>query len=110
MAITKEAIRTIVNFEPGKNSKQETNRGNCLGEVSGKRLVYGIFPYQRRVTLPGEPLVFAWTRQPTLALVEGERVTTLAYTTDVRNLGESLAVAVAEQVRLWNRRTWPEDY
>lgn len=109
MSITKEVIERIINFHPGKRDEELANKGSDLREVEGYRLVYGSFPYQRRaVVLPGEPLVSAWTKQPVLALINGKRVTTLVYATDVRNLGESLATAVVNYINPGS--DWPEDF
>ena len=47
-------------------------------------LVFGVFPYARRVIgVPGRLLTASFTRQPVLAVRKGDRVTPLAYAEDV---------------------------
>lgn len=69
-----------------------------VGEVNnGADLVYGMFGYQRRaVGVPGRLLTDQQTRQPVLAVREGDRVTPLPYAEDVAShpLRESLIVSL----------------
>ncbi len=103
MAVSREAIETILNFypEPRNDGSIETLHDIDLGEVEeGKRLIYGPRSYQRRAeAIPGEPLIFGETRrQPVLYIKEGLRVATLAYRADVEALG-NLGTAVSNHIR-----------
>lgn len=102
MSVTKEITTEILGFYLGKKKSGEIRRSEDFGEVEqGKRLVYRIFPYQERaVALEGQPLVLSWTRQPVLALVNGNRATTLAYAADVNALGEGLAARIADRLQV----------
>lgn len=109
--MAQEAIeRTILSFHPeeGASCHEEQKLGRVEGTVF--EAVYGIFPYQMRVTtLPGEPLISAWTRQPVLALIgrrEGangvlEKYRTLAYPSDIRSLPEGVAERLAANLDNW---------
>ncbi len=110
--MAQEAIeKTILTFSPQKGVSCYEKRD--LGRVEGTpfEVVYGVFPYQRRViTLPDEPLIPVWTRQPVIALVERgqreERVVeeyrTLAYASDIRLLPEGVAEKLAAHLENWN--------
>lgn len=77
-----------------------------LGEVvTGVRVFYGFYPYQRRLVAaynPREPLTPDWTTQPVVALEISERegdigtthTRTLAYAADVEAIGDDLAQRV----------------
>src|SRR3989338_3645161 len=112
VAITKEAIGTIVNFcLPDIYGEVLSPRQVYLGETGGYGIFFGRVSYQLRVQeLDGEPLIPKWTKQPIVALVKRDQVTTLAYAIDVRNLEEPLAAAVAERLSLWNSLTLPEEF
>lgn len=101
MSISKEIITEILEFGLGKKKPEEIRRSEDFGEVEpGQRLVYGVFPYQKRaVALEGQPLVLSWTRQPVLALVNGHRATTLAYIADVNALGEDLITRIVDRLQ-----------
>lgn len=62
---------------------------------------YRLCDYQQRaVYLPGEPLVSgSYTRQPVVTLVQGEVITPLPYATDVKALGEDLALKVLDRLK-----------
>lgn len=97
MAITKEAIAEIRDFHFDEERARPVAE---LGQIDSKtRLVYGIFPYQRRaVCIAGQPLVADWTEQPVLALVNGERFTPLAYTADIEAVEEGVIAKVADHI------------
>lgn len=113
--MAQEAIeRTILNFCPQEKGSCYEEKG--LGRIKGTSIevVYGIFPYQQRVTsLPGEPFITAWTRQPVLALTEtvqqGEKFITyrrtLAYVSDVKSLPEGIAEKLGSHLENWSSLT-----
>lgn len=116
MALPKEAIEKITTFYRGKNEQQITSRGDVIGQVEGRQLVYDTFRYQLRAEhIKETPLVCKLTVQPVLALVSEQRVTTLAYAADVGRLEESTVKAITELIDLEHRQNgvghdWPEDY
>ena len=109
--MAQEAIeRNILTFCPKKGISCDGEEE--LGRVVGTpfEVVYRIFSYQQRVTsLPGEPLITAWTRQPVVALKEvqqGDKPVTrykiLAYASDIRSLSGGVAEKLAAHLENWN--------
>lgn len=97
-------VERILSFRPTDGATYHGEKK--LGKVEGSTFeaIWKVLPYQMRVTtLPDEPLIAAWTRQPVVALVEqrqcGERVLThyrtLAYASDIKELSEGLAEKLA---------------
>lgn len=99
MPVTPDKIEMITGFYPGKNEGKVTTRGNTIGQVDDFQLVHDVFPFQgRAVHLKDEPLVSAWLRQPTLALVNEKQTITLAYAADVKALPGHLAEQVVKRL------------
>lgn len=105
MAISKETITEITNF--GLNGASEIASKKVykdLGEVDGRKLVYGICRYRQRViSLTGQPFLLSYTEQPVVAVVRESGLVPLVYDADVTALGEDLAVKVAKHLANCNR-------
>ncbi len=99
MAVAPDKIEMITAYYPSKNERHVTTKGNTVGLVDGFKLVHDVFAFQgRAVHLEGEPLVSAWRRQPTLALVNEKQTITLAYAADVKALPGPLAEQVVKRL------------
>lgn len=122
MANIKEAQQNVEQFKIWLNTESEvakearSGRSIDLGSVGeGTRVVYGQFGYQQRIEgLPGEPLIFKWTSQPTIALEkttlgrEGNAViarTPLVYAADLRAIGPELTGQVLDRLNAIQTRT-----
>lgn len=122
MANIEEARRSIDRFKVWLNTKSEVagqirpGTNINLGAVTADtKLIYGEFNYQQRVEgLPGEPLIFKWTTQPTLAIErtslndEGSPVTStrpLVYSADLGLIGEELTGKVLDRLNALQTRT-----
>lgn len=86
MAALPEIDRLLSRITPAKLGV-EVARGGPVAVAAvtdSATLVLGIFSYSRRaIGVPGRLLTTGITRQPALALEEGDRVTPLVYAEDV---------------------------
>ena len=107
MAISKEIIDGILGFDPGRVvvEGQKIDLGRIQGVEDNIHAVYGnYFIRDRFVYDPNEPLLFTSRTRPSVALETRDKsgqvvaINTLFYATDIKALGEDLALKVLDHL------------
>lgn len=107
MAISKEIINRILSFDPGRVvvEGQKIDLGKVSGANGNIHAVYGNYFIQDRFIYdPKEPRLTTGRIRPTVALEACNRdgqvivLNTLAYASDIKALGEDLALKVLDHL------------